>query len=467
MSAPCADSGSFRDDAGRVFILNDRIFRTVMPSAKEDFDFVRSTGLVDELIANGDLIAESPVDREILGDAGRHASYVLEHPKLPFVSYPYEWPFAALKAAALLHLNIHLAALDRGVTMTDATAYNIQFQGAQPVFIDGLSFRRYIDGEYWSAHRQFCDQFINPLLLTALLGVPHNAWYRGALEGLSSEVLNNLLPWHKKLSWNVFTQVSLQARFQRSSEKNEHKLQRAQSRKLPLGGFQQILIGLRNWILKLEPKDQPTTLWAGYADDNSYAADEADTKREFVADFVRSVEPKMVWDLGCNTGDNANLAFKSGAQSVVGFDFDLSAVQTAFERSKTQRLNFLPLVFDAVNPSPAQGWAQSERQGFMQRLGADALIALALIHHLVIAKNIPLDQTIEWLVSLAPHGVIEFVQKSDPMVQRLLRLRDDIFNDYDQDTFEQYLRRHAKIVKSINVSAHHRRLYWYSRSTDK
>jgi ribosomal protein L11 methylase PrmA len=172
----------------------------------------------------------------------------------------------------------------------------------------------------------------------------------------------------------------------------------------------------------------------------------------------------MLWDMGCNTGDYSMVALESGAGRVVGFDFDHNAVDAAYQRSAATDAKFLPLVLDAVNPSPGQGWAQSERKGLDERGSADALVALALVHHLAIGKNVPLTDVVNWLVQLAPVGIIEFVQKSDPMVQQLLRLRDDIFEDYNQQTFEAALERHASITKSEQVSATGRRLYCYRRA---
>ena len=458
------DSGSFRDRSGRVYHRDGRVYRTVMPQAADDFEFVRTTGFVDKLVQKGWLVAETRVDADVIGDAAAGAHCVLEHPKLPFISYPYEWSFGALQAAALLQLDIHLAALEHGVTLSDASAYNVQFVGASPVFIDGLSFRRYIDGEYWSGHQQFCDQFLNPLLLQSVLGVPHNAWYRGSLEGISAEHLNDLFPWHSKLSWGVLTNVVLQARLQSRTRNDDSALRRAEAKKLPLTGLKELLHGMRRWVSRLQPKGARKTDWQDYAGDNSYQADESAAKRRFVADFVREVSPDMLWDMGCNTGDYSMVALESGAGRVVGFDFDHNAVEAAYRRSAANDAEFLPLVLDAVNPSPGQGWAQSERKGFDERGNADALVALALVHHLAIGKNVPLTDVVGWLVKLAPVGIIEFVQKSDPMVQQLLRLREDIFEDYDQQAFEAALERHASITKSEQVSAAGRRLYWYRRA---
>jgi ribosomal protein L11 methylase PrmA len=433
-----------------------------MPMAVADFDFVRGSGLVDALVSDQKLVGETLVDASILGEHAYGAHYVLEHPRLPFISYPYEWSFSALKAAALLHLDIQQAALKKDVTLTDATAYNVQFLGPKPIFIDSLSFRRYTQGEYWDGHRQFCEQFINPLLLRSVNGIPHNAWYRGELEGISATDMSRLLPWRSRLSWNVLTNVFMQARLQNTASSSE-AIEKAKARKLPRIGFEQILHGLRKWIAGLEPRVASKTVWQDYATDNSYADEEAVNKRRFVAEFTSAVKPKMILDIGCNTGDYSIVALQNGAQLAIGFDFDHGALEYGYRRAVDESLNFLPLHLDAANPSPNQGWSQAERKGFQERAKGDAVIGLALIHHLAIAKNLPLDEVIAWLVDMAPRGVIEFVPKKDAMVQRLLQMREDLFTDYDQETFEKYLGARARIVKSETVSASGRVLYWFDR----
>ena len=462
MSEVLAESGSFRDRRGRIFYVDGRVLRTVMPIAVADYDFVRGSGLVDALVADQKLVGETLVDASILGEHAQGAHYVLEHPRLPFISYPYEWSFSALKAAALLHLDIQQAALKKDVTMTDATAYNVQFVGPKPIFIDSLSFRRYTEGEYWGGHRQFCEQFINPLLLRSVNGIPHNAWYRGELEGISAADLSRLLPWRSRLSWNVLTNVFMQARLQNTSSSSD-AIEKAKARKLPRIGYEQNLHGLRKWIAGLEPKMDSKTVWQDYATDNSYADEEAVNKRRFVAEFTRAVNPKVFLDIGCNTGDYSVVALENGAQLAIGFDFDHGALEYGYRRAANESLNFLPLHLDAANPSPNQGWSQAERKGFIERAKGDAVIGLALIHHLAIARNLPLADVIGWLVDMAPQGIIEFVPKKDAMVQRLLQMREDLFADYDRATFEKYLGSRARILKSETVSASGRVLYWFDR----
>lgn len=454
-SLPLAEPGSFRDPAGRVIRFGNRIFRTVNDCAADDYEYAEASGFLRELIGTGELVGSERVDSHGLGDAAAGARYVLEHEPLRFVSYPYEWSFAALKAAAVLHLHIQLKALGHGITLSDASAFNVQFIGSRPVFIDTLSFRRYVEGEFWTGHRQFCEQFLNPLLLTVLFGVPHQPWYRGSLNGIPAQDLAALLPLRRKLSPKLLTHVVLPASLNRAGQRAGAKLDAGKIRqaRLPKENYRRMLTGLRDWIAGFEPKRGTKTVWQDYAETTSYDAAERDAKAAFIRRFVAETRPALLWDVGCNTGDYAVVALEAGAGYVVGFDADQGALDRAFERARSARLSFQPLYLDATNPSPSQGWAQSERHGFADRARADAVIGLALIHHLAIGANVPLRDVVRWLVGLAPCGVIEFVPKSDPMVQRLLQLRKDIFPDYGEEPFLRFLEAEAEIVERATISA--------------
>lgn len=456
------EPGSFRDPSGQIFRRDGRIFRTVMPVAVDDFEFVRGTGLLDGLAADGWLVPFETVDPAILGPLPAAPSTVLEHPRLPFVSYPYEWPFAALKEAALHHLRVHLRALDHGVTLSDASAYNVQFRGAVPVFIDHLSFVRHKEGEFWRGHRQFCEQFLNPLLLRAYLGVPHNAWYRGTQEGIPMDQLSRLLPFRRRLSPRVLMHVVLPARFQRnfSDTGSVEEIASAKTASLPLATFRRMLEKLAEWIERLEPVEGATE-WSQYADCNSYNDAAADMKRRFIESFAADLKPETLWDLGCNTGDYSVAALRGGARHAVGFDIDQGALDKGVKRARAEKHDLLMLYFDAANPAPDQGWAQEERRGMAARGPADAILALALVHHLAIACNVPLPRIAEWLCRLGKAGVVEFVPKSDAMVKRLLRLREDIFADYGLESFVDSLRRHAEILEIADVPDSGRKLIRY------
>lgn len=457
--------GSFRDPSGNVYQVEGRILRTVNECFSGDFDFVTSTGLFKTLATEGLLLPFEVMSSDVLGLSDPKPRYVLETPKLPFISYPYEWSFPALKAAALLHLRIHLQSLAVGVTLSDASAYNIQFQGNQPVFIDHLSFRRYLSGEMWVGHRQFCEQFLNPLLLRAFFGISHNAWYRGTQEGITTGEIRKLLKWRHCLKWNVLTHVVLQDLFQKTSTKNtkslqDHSLAQAS---FPLSSFKAMLEKMFHWISQLTPLNKGESTWGDYDKTCSYSSTEIQSKKQFILEFAQTVQPALIWDFGCNTGEYSEAALNGGARNVVGFDFDQGALDGSYRRAVERRLSFQALFMDAANPSPNQGWNGHERESLQSRASADAILALALVHHLAIARNIPLVQVVNWLITLAPQGVIEFVPKNDPMVQELLSLRQDIFPDYTAEHFMALLEKKAVIIKNEIVSKSGRVLVWFKR----
>ena len=462
------DPASFRDPAGQVHVIGGRVFRAVHPVAMADYEFVRDSGALTPLMDQGLVLGGSEVDGSELGEYAPHGGCVVEHRSIPFWSYPYEWPFGALKAAALAHLDIQIGLLDHGVALSDASAYNVQFLGPQPIFIDLLSFRRYRENEHWIGHRQFCEQFLNPLLLHARFAIPYQDWYRGRPEGIPTDSLAHMVRWRHYLSWRIFTHVIAPSRLQRSAgNRLLDAAVRTKARGIPRWSYAATLSQLRAWIAKLSLADQDRSVWGGYAGDNSYDPVEAEEKRAIVADFVASVRPKLLLDMGCNTGDYAAAALASGAEAVVGLDGDHGALEQAFDRARAEGLNFLPLYQDLANPSPGQGWNYSERKSLVERCeDVDAVIALAFEHHLAIGRNIPLTEIMRLITGLAPQGLIEFVHKDDPTIQKMLALRDDIFDDYNIDNFVAALERHARIIRRQRVSKSGREVFWF-QGTDR
>ncbi len=460
--AVSVEAGSFRDPSGRVIYADERVFRTVMGAAADSFRQAEKSGIFRKLIADGMLVDFVDITDQAPAWGLEQADMLLEHPRLPFVSYPYEWSFSLHKAAALAHLDLHLDLLNSGFTLSDATAYNIQFDGVRPKFIDHLSIRPYEDGEIWAGHRQFCMQFLNPLLMWAVLDVQPNHWFRGSLEGIAPEDLAKLLPWSKRFNWTILTHVIAQAAMQRRYSNSAASSAKYGKSRLPKQSFEAMLRGLRSTIAKLDVPSHKT-VWNDYAQNTSYAAPETQAKHEFVQEMVAKVEPGLLYDLGCNSGDYSKAALNAGAKKVIGLDFDHGALEVAYRRAQSEGLDLLPVWLDAANPSPNQGWGQAERKGLAQRAKPDALLALAFIHHIAIGRNVPLDMAVDWLLSLAPTGVIEFPHKDDPMVQVLLSQRPDIFPEYRSDIFAKVLSARARIVKTVDVLPT-RTLYWFERN---
>lgn len=458
-------AGSFRDPAGHVHLLGGRVLRTVTDLGLPDFAAVRDTGFLDDLVADDSLVPFHPVTDAFDDPALAAAPLVLEHPRLPFLSHPYEWSFPLMQAAALFHLRLQIRALERGIVLSDASAYNVQFVGPRPVFIDHLSFRPYAEGEYWLAHRQFCEQFLNPLLLRSVFDIPHNDWMRGSFDGIPSEHVAQILPLHRRLSLRMLTHVVAPVALERRSRGRQRAdgAPAPNRRPLPRSAYLGMLRQLEGWISGLTPRRTARTTWESYARTNTYAAPEVQAKRAFVESFVQATQPGTLIDLGCNSGDYSELALQAGARNVIGFDIDQRALELAHARAVDRKLPFLPLHFDASNPSPNLGWRQTERAGFVERVKGDAVLALAFLHHLCIAKNIPIRSALEWIVGMAPRGVVEFVPKTDTTVGVMLELRKDVFPFYTQAAFEAELGRLARIVRSDTITAEGRVLYWYER----
>ena len=456
------DKGSFRDPAGKVFYYNDRIFRKLSLSGEERFQFVSKNNILHKSIEKKYLINTKILDsNEKLNIGLKNEDLILEHDKVPYISYPYEWSFSQLKKAAIFHLDFQLFLLDLNATLIDASAYNIQFIGNEPIFIDVLSILKYEEGQPWSGHKQFCENFLNPLVLKSKKGINFNNWFKGNIEGIGTTEINKVLSFFDKFSYNIFIHIHLLNKLE-ENYKNKKSLKINQKKIfLKKVNFISILKQLRNFVSKLTDYKSITT-WDTYSFENSYSEKAGSEKKEIVKNFFERNKLDFVCDIGCNDGEYSEIALQNKCKKVIGFDYDLNAVENAFKRSETKKMNFLPLFFDAANPSSSLGWNESERKGFKERAKFDGMIALAFEHHLALGKNIPLYEVVLWLTSLAPKGLIEFVPKDDVTVKKMLEFKGDIFKEYSEENFEKYLNLNSKIV-SKKIIETGRIIYEYQR----
>ena len=462
------DAASFRDPAGSVFHHNNRIYRfvsaNVAPFAEEFLksEFYRrnaKTRIVDTTIVNGPIPGSKLyIDREKF-------PLILEHERIPIISYPYEWPFSLLKTAALFHLDIHLEALEQGYDLVDSSPYNIQFLGTSPIFMDFLSFRAREKNSYWLGYKQFCEQFLGPLLICSRLGVPYNAWYRGAVNGLEITDVARLLPISSYFSLRTIIHVLWHAKLiaQAKSSQRSVSARASRERGISTKSVSAMLTDMRHWIETLHPGRAVDSYWKSYESTSSYDAQQANEKRRIVQDFIRSRKPAVIVDFGCNAGQFSQACLESGADCVVGLDSDLGALEAATARAENARLNLLPLYVDLTNMSPSQGWAGEERPALTERLNADCVVALAIVHHLAIGKNIDLARIFDLLTQLAPLGVIEFVPKADPMVKSMMLHREAMFESYTEEKFTSELQRVAKIVSATTISGSSRTIFCYEK----
>ena len=460
---------SYRDPSGFVYTRDGTLYRQVNRVFQDRFQAFLDSGLYAELEGLGLLVPHREAALELA--ASPDAVAVLEPERLSFISYPYEWSFGQLRDAALLTLDLQERALARGFTLRDASAYNVQFVGGQPLFIDTLSFEPREEGAPWAGYRQFCEHFLVPLALMSRVDVRTGELLRSHLEGIPLDLGSRLLPLRTWLRPGLLLHVHLHALAQRryadraredgSRPEGARGCAREPDR-VPARGECKRRPGIgaqppkRGRSLDWRPAG---TEWADYTDDNNYSTTAAGSKRELLLEFLRSLGARTVWDLGANTGEYSRVA-SVVVPNVISFDLDPAAVERNYRRVRSEHeTGILPLLLDLTNPSPAQGWAHRERLSLEERGPADVLLALAVVHHLAIGHNLPLDRVAACLARLGRHLIVEFVPKSDSQVRRLLRDRPDIFPDYTRAGFEAAFGSHFRIERAEPVADSERTLY--------
>jgi ribosomal protein L11 methylase PrmA len=448
---------SFRDPSGFVFYRNGSIFRQVNRRYASDYDRLLGSGLYQSLVDEGRLVPHEETDEPA---AQPEVVYrVLRPDPVPFVSYPYEWCFSQVKDAALATLAIQLRAMEHGLTLKDASSYNIQFSRGRPVLIDTLSFAEYREGEPWVAYRQFCQHFLAPLALMSRCDVRLGQLLRVYIDGVPLDLASRLLPGRTRWSFGLATHVHLHASTQRRYADRQARPRHRPVSRLALIG---IVRSLERTIRSLDWRPAGTE-WAEYYDDTNYSSNAFRHKQALIERYLDRVRPKTVWDLGANIGTFSRLAADRGIWTAA-FDVDPAAVEKNYlSCRKRGEENMLPLVLDLTNPSPGTGWENEERMDLRERGPTDLVMALALVHHLAISNNLPLSKVARFFSHVGANLIVEFAPKSDSQVQRLLSTREDIFPDYTREEFERCFRQRFDVLDSARVEGSERTVYLMAR----
>lgn len=457
------EPGSFRDPGNQVFYHDEQVFRTLDAESAAHWYELRQTAFFKDLVERGAVVATETEDRaDVRAKAltGRWKE-LLRHERIPFISYPYEWTFGMLKDAALLHLSVLEDALENGWTLKDGSAYNVQWRGQRPIFIDISSFEPYRLGDSWIGYRQFCMMFLIPLLLRAHRDIDTASLCRSSLEGIDPEEALKFISVRDIFRRGVLSHIYLHARLQARARRAEAtaassapKWAIKQTRDMTLRMVQ----SLKRLVEKLERRGGRTS-WSSYEETHSYDGASFGEKKDFVERHIRSRRWPLVYDLGCNTGTFSRLCSEQ-ADCIVAIDQDELAVDKLYRRIKTPTGgNIVPLVMQLTNMSPDQGWRGRERKSFEGRANPDLILCLALIHHLVISANIPLRDFLDWIRGFGASVILEFVGPDDEMTLQLLRNRRTVHPDYTQDHFEAVAGSMFDILDSSPLKEGRRRIY--------
>ncbi len=443
---------SFRDPSGAVFYRDGAVCRQVNACYRAQYEQLMNSGLYRALTAGELLIAHEERPAETPPPPG---FLVIRPERVPFISYPYEWSFGQLRDAALVTLNAHRRALDAGMILKDASAYNIQFLRGRPVLIDTLSFDFYQEGAPWVAYGQFVRHFLAPLMLMAHVDVRLSQLLRVYIDGVPLDLAARLL--RGRGGFATTQHIHWHARATADHAQDGKANGKAGIRRISKFSHIALIESLIRITTKLSLKHIQTE-WGDYYAHTNYTDDAAGRKEALVQSMLDEVAPKTAWDLGANDGRYSRLALAHGG-SVVAFDIDPIAVERNYSAVKASRDAMLPLLLDLTNPSPGIGFAGRERTPIDARQRPDVILMLAVIHHLAISNNLPLDRLAEWLRSLTDALIIEFVPKSDSQVQTLLATRDDIFSDYTKEGFERAFGQCFDIARQAPVEGSERTLY--------
>ena len=446
-------SSSFRDTSGFLFFDNGTLFRSVSRLYQQNYDHLIQSGLYNKLVADDLLIPHKEVS---LPSENRDDIYKIIQPEIvPFISYPYEWCFSQLKDAALTTLKIQKHALDHGMVLKDASAYNIQFFKGKPILIDTLSFEIYKENQPWVAYRQFCQHFLAPLALMAFRDIRLCQLMRIYIDGLPLDLASGLLPFSTWLKPALLIHIHLHARAQKRYDSKASPLA---SSKVTKQSLVALIHHLESAVSDMQWQPAGTE-WVDYYEDTNYSPIAMNHKKQLVEEYLSESNPRTVWDLGANTGFFSRIA-TAKIIDTIAFDVDSAAVEKNYlQMRENKETKILPLWLDLTNPSPSIGWANEERFSLIKRGPADTVLALALIHHLAISNNVPFSHIAAFLSQVCRFLIIEFIPKNDSQVQRLLRTREDIFTHYNQDSFEASFRDHFSILKREKIMDTKRTLY--------
>lgn len=474
-------AASFRDPSGRLLVIDGRVIRLVNQSGVTDLNAFLATKAANLFQESGRLVRTKRLEeseaRSILGgrdpgDVIEDATYsmALEHERIPFQNFPYEWPPEMLHDAGLLTLDLARNLLAEGFGLKDATPYNILFRGSDPVFVDLLSFEKRASGDpLWTPNAQFERTFLLPLLANREFQIPLDQIFTSRRDGLEPEDVYKLSSHLRRLTPGFLGLVTIPTWL--ASRQNQDDLEIYKPKRLDDAEKARFILESlfgrsRRRLGKLAPRQGRESQWSDYmVSNNNYSQEHLQAKITFVEAALSEFKPSKVLDVGANTGHFSALAAQSGAQ-VVAIDYDPVVVGEIWRRAKSEKLNILPLVVNLTRPSPALGWRNLECPSFLDRArnGFDAVMMLAVIHHMLVTERIPLAEIIDLAAELTTDIlIVEFISTTDSMFRRISRGRDHLFTNLTKESFETTCRRRFEIIRSQQIEQATRHLYLLRR----
>lgn len=447
---------SYRDPSGFVFFKNGILYRQVNKVFQNDFDFFIDSGLYTRLIDKRFLVSHQTVSENLTGSPECYAT--LKPEVIPFISYPYEWCFDMLKDAALLTLEAAKEAMHYKMMLKDASAYNIQLYQGKLIFIDTLSFERYDEQKPWIAYRQFCEHFFAPLALMHYLKEPLQNLFIAYPEGIPLNIASKLLPFKSRLNLHSYLHLHLQNFLPKKMKAKDEKSKSFSKQKM-----ENLLQSLEKAIQSFSCSPAATA-WSNYYMEANQRGEYVSDKKQIIGDWIKRLNVTTIVDAGANDGEFSELAANLST-FVISTDSDHGSISSLYKKIKQKNIpNIYPLVMDLSSPSPAIGVNNKERLPFFERAKVDVILALALIHHLVLLKNIPFDKIAEMFSYMGNYLIIEFVPREDEKVQLLLQQKENKCYDYSGEAFTKSFSQYFSVMDQRTIGSSKRTLYLLKRN---
>ncbi len=423
------DPASYRDPSGYVFHQGGKIFRQINQQGIDDFQKFLTSGLADRLQEEGLLVGF-----KVSGTTCD--SMTIEAEKIPFVTYPYEWSFSQLREAAIVTLKVNRIALDYGMILKDASAFNITFYRGKALFIDHTSFTAYQPDSLWAAYKQFCTNFAAPLYLMKYCDLRCLDFLKNDINGIALDFASRLLPWYSYFIPQVLFHIHLHGKFDArcSADKNFSGVPG-----MPLERLKRFIDGLMDQICSLSAPDE-NTLWKKYYQNTSYSGRSFERKKAIVREFCSRRGTGAVLDLGANTGVFSGIAAEF-AREVIAAEMDPMAVEQLWNLSRTQFSNINSVRLDLFNPAAGLGLFNQERSSFFSRCRCDCVLGLALMHHLRVTGNWRIGDIVKLFAKTGKYALVEFVPLEDEQMRQLVRGRREIYSDWTLDNVTEHFRR--------------------------
>ena len=465
---------SFRDPAGHVLQVDGRVLRFVNLTGQSDLRAFLNSAAALHWIGTGSLVQTWVLpDHELSNCALSRgmqpdAQLILEHERVPFQSFPYEWPPEMLHAAAELTLDLAQGLLNHGFGLKDATPYNILFRGSQPVFVDWLSFeKRDSCDPAWLAYAQFVRTFMLPLLVNKYLHLPLDQMLLANRDGLEPEQVYRLSGPVRRMLPPFLSLVSLPSWLAKEKLKTNgtYAPRRVDNPAKAQFILNHLFNGLQRKLRTVSPEKANRSAWSDYMSKNRYTEDYLPLKESFVKSALAECRPTRVLDVGCNTGHFSELAAGTGA-TVVGIDVDPVVVGRLWRKARTESLDILPLVVNLARPTPSTGWLNAECPSFLERSRGtfDLVLMLAVVHHMLVSERIPLRSILSLASELtSAFLIVEYVPPADPKFREIARGRDHLHADLSKEVFEAECQPLFETIRTMQLGETGRWLYLLRR----